>query len=59
VAAVHALLDEAAFEAAWVEGQALSQEQTIAEALRVAAELTSTEAQAGPNRPASAPASPT
>ncbi len=56
VAAVHALLDEAAFEAAWVEGQALSQEQAIAEALRVAAELNSTEAQAGPNQPA--PSSP-
>lgn len=35
--AVNASLDEAAFEAAWAEGQAMSQEQAIAEALRVAA----------------------
>jgi tetratricopeptide (TPR) repeat protein len=58
VAAVHALMDEAAFEAAWAAGQALSLEQASAEALRVAAELNPTEAQAGPNRPVSAPSSP-
>ncbi len=55
--AVRALMDEAAFEAAWAEGRAMSQEQAIAEALRVAAEFNSTEAQAGPNRPAPAPSS--
>jgi hypothetical protein len=52
VAAVHAMLAEAVFEAAWVEGQAMSQEQAMAEALRLAAELNVTEAQAGPNPPA-------
>jgi hypothetical protein len=35
----------------------MGQEQAIAEALRVAAELNATEARAGPNRPASAPSS--
>jgi non-specific serine/threonine protein kinase len=52
VVAVRALLDEVAFEASWAEGQAMSQEQAIVEALRVAAELNSTEAQASPNHPA-------
>jgi tetratricopeptide (TPR) repeat protein len=50
--AVHDLLPEAAFEAAWTEGQAMSQEQAIAEALRVAAELSYSEAQTDPNRSA-------
>src|SRR5262245_22619179 len=54
--AVRASMAEAAFEAAWVAGQALSLEQAIAEALRLGAELSSTEAQTGPNQPA--PASP-
>jgi tetratricopeptide (TPR) repeat protein len=56
--AVRAAMAEAAFEAAWAEGRALGQEQAIAEALRLAAEFNSTEAQAGPSRPASAPSSP-
>jgi tetratricopeptide (TPR) repeat protein len=54
VIAVHALMAEAAFEAAWTEGQALSQEQSIAEALRLAAEHHLTDAPAG-SPPVSAP----
>jgi non-specific serine/threonine protein kinase len=47
--AVRASMDEAAFEAAWAEGQAMSQEQAIAEALGIAAELNATTAQTDPN----------
>jgi hypothetical protein len=53
VVAVNASLGEAAFEAARAEGRAMSQEQAIAEALRVADGLSSIEAQAGTPAPAS------
>jgi hypothetical protein len=51
-------MDKAAFEAAWAEGQALSQEQAITEALRIAAELDATETHAGSGPPISVPSSP-
>ncbi|GIK40881.1 MAG: hypothetical protein BroJett011_47140 [Chloroflexota bacterium] len=47
--AMRASMVEAAFEAAWAEGQVMSQEQAIAEALRLAAELNPTEARTDPN----------
>ncbi|MFN8454180.1 MAG: BTAD domain-containing putative transcriptional regulator [Anaerolineae bacterium] len=54
VAAVHATMGETAFEAAWLAGRVMDQEQVIAEALRLTAKLNST---AGP-APVSAPSSP-
>jgi hypothetical protein len=49
VAAVHASMDEAAFETAWAEGRVMPLDQAIAEALRLAAELNATEARTDPN----------
>jgi predicted ATPase/DNA-binding SARP family transcriptional activator/Tfp pilus assembly protein PilF len=56
VATVRTTLGERLFAEAWGAGRTMPLEQAIAEALHAANELNSTEAQAGPNRPA--PSSP-